>query len=52
MARKTVDAASNLSLQQKVGKFIKWLSHRDGPSQELAIFPDPCVTAKTAIGIC
>lgn len=30
MARETVDVASKLSLQQKVRKFISWLSHPDG----------------------
>ena len=39
MARETVDAASNLSLQQKIGKFIKWLSHRDGPVRNWRYFP-------------
>ena len=39
MARETVDAASNLSLQQKVRKFIKWLSHRDGPLRNWRYIP-------------
>ena len=39
MARETVDAASNLSLQQKSLKFIKWLSHRDGPVRNWRYFP-------------
>ena len=39
MARETVDAASNLSLQQKVLKFIKWLPHRDGPVRNWRYFP-------------
>jgi len=39
MARQTVDAASNLSVQQKIGKFIKWLSHREGPLRNWRYFP-------------
>ena len=39
MTHETVDAASNLSLQQKVLKFIKWFSHRDGPVRNWRYFP-------------
>ena len=39
MTRETVDAASNLSLQQKVRKFIKLLSHRDGPVRNWRYIP-------------
>ena len=39
MARETVDAASNVSLSQKVRKFIKWLSHRDGPARNWRYIP-------------
>ena len=39
MTRETVDATSNLSAQQKVRKFIKQLSHRDGPLRNWRYFP-------------
>ena len=39
MTHETVNAASNLSLQQKVLKFIKWLPHRDGPVRNWRYFP-------------
>ena len=39
MRRETVDAASNLSLQQKVRKFVSWLSHRDGPARNWRYIP-------------
>ena len=39
MTRETVDAVSNLSVQQKVRKFITWLSHRDGPLRNWRYFP-------------
>ena len=39
MTHETVNAASNLSLQQKVLKFIKGLSHRDGPVRNWRYFP-------------
>lgn len=39
MARETVNAASNLSLQQKLRKFIMWFSHRDGPVRNWRYFP-------------
>lgn len=39
MTRETVDVASNLSLSQKVGKFIKWFAHRDGPVRSWRYFP-------------
>ena len=39
MTREPIDAASNLSPQQKVSKFIKRLSHRDGPLRNWRYFP-------------
>lgn len=39
MTRETVDAASNSSLPQKVRKFIKWASHRDGPVRNWRYIP-------------
>ena len=39
MTRETVDAGSSLSLQQKARKFIKWLSHRDGPVRNWRYIP-------------
>ena len=39
MTRETVDAASNLSLQQKARKFVSWLSHRDGPVRNWRYIP-------------
>ena len=39
MTRETVEAASNLSLSQKVRKSITWLSHRDGPVRNWRYFP-------------
>ena len=39
MTRETVDADSSLSLQQKVHKFIKRLSHRDGPVRNWRYIP-------------
>ena len=39
MTRETVDSASNRSLQQKVSKFIRWLSHRDGPVRNWRYIP-------------
>ena len=39
MTRETVDSASNLSLQQKALKFIKWVSHRDGPVRNWRYIP-------------
>jgi len=45
MTRETVDAGSSLSLQQKARKFINWISHRDGPRSELAVYPDARVIA-------
>jgi HEAT repeat protein len=39
MTRETADATSNLSPQQKVRKFIKWFSHRDGPLRNWRYFP-------------
>ena len=39
MTLETVDAASSLSLQQKALKFIKSLSHRDGPVRNWRYFP-------------
>ena len=39
MRRETVDAASNLSLQQKARKFVSWLSHRDGPVRNWRYIP-------------
>ena len=39
MTHETVDATSNLSLSQKVGKFIKWLSHRNGPLRNWRYIP-------------
>ena len=39
MARETPDAASNLSVQQKLSKFIRWLSHPDGPARNWRYFP-------------
>ena len=51
MTRETVDSSTNLSLQQKARKLISWLSHRDGPGSELAIYPNARVAAKAAIGI-
>lgn len=39
MARETVDAAANLSLSRKVRKFIKWLSHREGPLRNWRYIP-------------
>lgn len=39
MTRETVDAASNLSLSQKARKFIKWLSHSDGPVRNWRYIP-------------
>lgn len=39
MTRETVNATSNLSAQQKVRKFIKGLSHRDGPLRNWRYFP-------------
>ena len=39
MTRENVDVASNLSLQQKVSKFIKRLSHRDGPVRNWRYIP-------------
>ena len=39
MRRETVDSASNLSLQQKVRKFVNWLSHRDGPVRNWRYIP-------------
>lgn len=39
MTRETVDTASSLSLQQKVRKFIKQISHRDGPVRNWRYIP-------------
>lgn len=39
MTRETTDPGSNLSLQQKVRKFISWLSHRDGPVRNWRYIP-------------
>jgi HEAT repeat protein len=39
MTRETVDSASNLSLQQKVRKFIKWISHRNSPVRNWRYIP-------------
>ena len=39
MAHEPVDAASNLSLSQKVRKFLKWLSHPDGPARNWRYIP-------------
>ena len=39
MTRETVDSALKLSLQQRVRKFIKWLSHRNGPVRNWRYFP-------------
>lgn len=39
MARETIDPSSSLSLQQRVLKFVKLLSHRDGPVRNWRYFP-------------
>ena len=39
MTRETVGSASNSSLPQKVRKFIKWASHRDGPVRNWRYIP-------------
>ena len=39
MTHENIDPASNLSLKQKVHKFIKWLSHRDGPVRNWRYIP-------------
>ena len=39
MTHKNINPASNLSLKQKVHKFIKWLSHRDGPVRNWRYIP-------------
>ena len=39
MARETADSSSSLSVQQKVRKFIKQLSHRDGPVRNWRYIP-------------
>ena len=39
MTRETIDSASNSSLPQKVRKFIKWASHRDGPVRNWRYIP-------------
>ncbi len=39
MAHETVDSASNLSLKQKAQKFVKWLSHREGPVRNWRYIP-------------
>ena len=39
MMSKTPDSSSNLSVQQKVRKFIGWLSHRDGPVRNWRYIP-------------
>lgn len=39
MTRETVDSASNLSLQQKARKFIKWISHRNSPVRNWRYIP-------------
>ena len=39
MTRETVDAGSNLSLQQKARKFIGWLLNRDGPVRNWRYIP-------------
>ncbi len=39
MRRETLDSSSNLSLQQKARKFIKLLSHRDGPVRNWRYIP-------------
>ena len=51
MARETVNAASNLSLQQKLRKFIKWFSHPGRSRQELAVCSNARIAPKTEIGI-
>ena len=39
MTRETADSSSSLSAQQKVRKFIGWLSHRDGPVRNWRYIP-------------
>ena len=39
MTRETADTGSSLSLHQKARKFIKWLSHRDGPVRNWRYIP-------------
>ena len=39
MTRETTDAGSNRSPQQKVRKFINWISHRDGPVRNWRYIP-------------
>ena len=39
MARETTDSSSSLSVQQKVRKFIKQISHRDGPVRNWRYIP-------------
>ncbi len=39
MTRETADAGSSLSVQQKVRKFINWISHRDGPARNWRYIP-------------
>ena len=39
MTRENMNPASNLSLKQKVHKFTKWLSHRDGPVRNWRYIP-------------
>lgn len=39
MTRETADTGSSPSLQQKVRKFINWISHRDGPARNWRYIP-------------
>ena len=39
MTHENIDPASNLSLKQKIHKFIKWISHRDGPLRNWRYIP-------------
>ena len=39
MTRETVDSASNSSVQQKVWKFLKWISHRNSPVRNWRYIP-------------
>ena len=39
MTRETTDAGSNRSPQRKVRKFIRWISHRDGPVRNWRYIP-------------
>ena len=39
MTRETVDSGYSLSTKQKIHKFIRWLSHRDGPVRNWRYIP-------------